>query len=298
MIHRSLKTGGIGIGAKGKGKDTRYGVGLYIADEVNNIDNFERFKKDLPNASKQAYFQLHTTQNPLDENDEGVQMCEPKVWLEWGSSTFREVRQEDSLIWPTVHSGIAYRFDGLRSVNIQLGKTVYPYLFNVIKHDQTVEDYGRESPQYLSQVRAMFAGQEVQSTLLSRSKLAASRCEEEWFTVHRVNGRILSCDPAHTGLKDKAIITSAIWADCIIQNVDGTQEEKELLIFQKYPESVKNMQGFYWEPTNEMLQRYIDAGGKINSLTLETPVTYEQQIALHMAERCRREGIPYRSHHR
>lgn len=295
MIHRSLKSGGIGIGAKGKGKDTRFGVGLYIADEVNNIDNFERFKKDLPNASKQGYFQLHTTQNPLDPTDEGGQMCEPKQWLDWGVATFKEVREDDSLIWPTVNSGIAYRFDGLRSVNLVLGKTVYPYLFNKIKHDQTVEDYGKESPQYMSQVRAMFHGQDVQSTLLSRSKLAASRHEDEWFTLHNVKGRVLSCDPAHTGLKDKAVITSALWGDALVENVDGSQEITELLIFQEYQLSVKNLLGFYWDNESDFFQRFLNVGGKANALTMGTMVTYEQQIALAMAERAVKEGCPFRN---
>ncbi|MFZ8972579.1 MAG: hypothetical protein ACO2ZD_00605 [Pseudomonadales bacterium] len=294
MMHRSFKSGGVSKGSKGKGKDTRYGVGLYIADEINEIEHFERFKRDFANTARNPYFQLQTSQNPKDEQDEGGLLCEPKAWQGWGVDTYKEVREADLLIWPSVQSGITYRFDGLRGVNLTLGKTVYPYLLNPMKHQGTIDDYGADSPEYMSQIRAMFAGEQVQRTLLSRTKLASSRHTDTDYTVLKVRGRGLGIDPAHTGLGDKAVITVGYWADCILHQVDGEQEDAELLVIEDQI-AVKVLNNFKWDDRSHFLERFIALGGDLNSLTLGSPVTYEQQIALEAAQLCKDKGIPYKN---
>ena len=299
IAHRSLKKEGVGIGSKGKGSDSRFGHGVFVFDEINKAESFN-FEKDLANVAGQDWFQMHSTQNPWDEQDLGGRLTTPKMLNGWGYSSFDEIRKEQPIIWPTVRKGIAYRINGLDAVNMVLGKIVYSWQFNQSKHDYIIDSYGKESPEFCSQVLGMYPGGDVDMRLLSQSKLAASRHDDEiGYTLKAVEATVMFCDPAHTGSGDKAVIGTSVFGPAVVTNTDGTQEEKPLFVKKKPMEHVKFINNLKWtgdptpEHTTELM--FIEVGGDINDVTIGAPITYEQQIVIRMAERARDEGIPYKN---
>lgn len=295
---RNLKKQGVMIGVKGVGSDPRSGVGFFVFDEINKAEN-TGFQKDLANISAQDFFQMQSTQNPLDEMDAGGMMAEPKVWKGWGHQSYDEVREHSPVLWPTVKSGLAYRLNGLDSVNIRIGRIVYPYQFSEKKRQKLIDDYGEDSPEYYSQCLAMFPGGDVDTRLLSQSRVAASKHEDEFFTMKEVKGKVEFCDPAHTGQGDKACLGTAEFGDGIVTNTDGSQHEMPLFVVRKPMEHIKFINNFVWEESfdveSRIMQRMGEVGVNINDITVGAPITYEQQIALRMIERAREEGIPLRN---
>ena len=299
IAHRSLKKEGVGIGSKGKGSDSRFGHGVFVFDEFNKAESFN-FEKDLANLAGQEWFQMHTTQNPWDEQDPGGRIATPKMWGEWGCASYDEVRKEKPTIFPTVRKGIAYSINGLESVNMRLGKIVYSWQFSQKNYDNLIDMYGKDSPEMHSQGFGMFPGGDVDMRLLSQSKLAASRHDDEiGFTMKSIDLSVMFCDPAHTGSGDKAVIGTSTSGPAIVTNTDGTQEEK-ILVNKKAPmEHVKFINNLKWtgnptvEHTTELL--FIEVGGDINDVTIGAPITYEQQISIRMAQRALEEGIPFKN---
>lgn len=294
--HRALREG-LAIGAKGATKDKRHGVGLYGIDEINKHENLADFEKDLQNASKQNYFLCATTQNPTDENNAGAQIAAPKMWGDWGYSTFDEVRDADPLLYPSIRSGIVYRMDGYRSVNIVTGKCVYPYLLKQQQIDQVIEEEGENSDVVWSQIRAMFSGATKAKTLITASAIQTSRADHDDYIIIKELDRYLACDFAHSGEGDKAVIGWCKRCIVAVHNSDNTSSEIEMLIFDRAPYSVKFVNNFYWErlsggQENLFYSKFIEVGGNINNLTMGSKVTYEQQIALKIADFCKRYNIP------
>ena len=298
IAHRSLKKEGVGIGAKGKG-DSRFGEGIFVFDEINKAESFN-FARDLSNIAGQDWFQMHTTQNPFDEQDIGGQLATPKMWGDWGQASYDDVRKEKPVIWPTVRKGIAYSINGLWSVNMVLGKVVYNWQFSQKNYDTLVDMYGIESPEFQSQAIGMFPGGDVDMRLLSSSKLAASRHDDEvGYSMQRIQGRVMFCDPAHTGSGDKAVMGTSEFGPGLITNTDGKQEEKPLFVKKRPMEHIKFINNLKWTgdpgPDNITENHFVELDCDLNDVTPGAPITYEQQIAIKMALRAREEGIPYKN---
>jgi len=294
---RNLKKAGKLIGSKNIGSDPRKGIGLIAFDEINRAEN-TAFETELSNVAGQPWFMMLTAQNPRDEMDVGGMFAEPKIWKGFGSSSYEDIRTHAPSIWPTVKSGIAYRLNGLDSVNMRLGKVIYPYQFNQEKHQRLIDDYGETSPEYYSQCLAMFAGGDSNKRLLSQSRLSASKHDEEDFTMTRVRGKVMFCDPAHSGVGDKAVIGTALFGEGIVTNTDGSQSETALFVIRKPMEHVKFVNNIEWTglpESNKFEKLYSDLGGDFNKITVGSKISYEQQITLRMAERAIDENIPYRN---
>ena len=296
---RNLKKAGKLIGSKNIGSDPRVGIGLIPFDELNRAEN-TGFTTELANVAGQDWFQMVTAQNPVDEDDVGGQFCAPKIWKGWGYASFDDIRKEMPTIWPTEKSGIAYRLNGLDSVNMRIGKIIYPYQFHHKKHQRLIDDYGEQSPEYYSQCLALFAGAEIDVRLLSQSRVSKSKHDDEFFTLRNVKGKILFCDPAHTGKGDKAAVGWAEFGDGIITNTDGSQDEIPLFVIREPMEHIKFVNNFTWEADaddteNLFVKKFAELGCDFNDITVGAPITYEEQIALRMAEIAKTKNIPYRN---
>ena len=288
-------------GAKGakdeQGKEsTRVGIQEVDIDEVNEIENIGRFVENLSNMRGNPQFQLRTSQNPELETDSGGFLCEPQMWGNWGFSSYDEVRDADPIIWPTKEGDIVYRFDGHRCLNIMLGKTIYPYMFDERRRARLERVHGQNSAVYQSQARAMFSGESSSDKLLSMSQLKSSRYDDQNFVIRSVKGMSMGVDPAHSGRGDKAVMAILEWADCIIRHPDGQQDRKILLLAEHPLVWIKNVNNFTWDPHggehNDWWEKFVAVGGDVNYLTVGAPVTYEQQIAITMALYQRRLGVP------
>ena len=288
-------------GAKGAKSEMRVGIQEVDIDEINEVENISKFTDNLANMRGNPQFQLRTSQNPESETDSGGILCSPRMWGNWGYSSYDEVRAADPIIWPTDKFDIVYRFDGHRCLNILLGKTVYPYMFDVKRRDKLERENGENSSVYWSQARAMFSGESSNDKLLSMSQFQSSRWSDEHFTISKIHGMSMGIDPAHSGGGDKAVISVLMWADTIVRHPDGQQEKKRMIIADHPLISVVYRNNFKWDPhgadktgdlENDWWAKFVAAGGDINSLTIGGPVTYEQQICIEAATIANRLGIP------
>lgn len=292
---RNLKKGGVMIGTKGLGSDPRKGVGMFVFDEINRAES-TRFRKDLSNVSAQDWFCFISTQNPKDEDDVGGEMASPVKWMNWGVDNYDEVREEQPVIWPTDKSGIAYRLNGMDSVNMRLKKVVYTYQFDQDAEQKLAEEYGRQHPEYYSQCLALFPGADMVPKLLSTARLQASRHDDEHYTFVPGFRWVLFCDPAFTGYGDKAVIGAARFGKAFVTTNSGEQEDAHIIEFQQM-ESVTYVNNFRWDnleenSSNLFVQRYHELGLDFDNLTEGSPISYEQQIALRMEETRRKYNIP------
>lgn len=297
---RNLKKAGKLIGSKNVGSDEREGIGLIAFDEINRAES-TGFMDELANPMGQPWFQMITAQNPRDEADVGGQLATPKVWKNWGPSSFAEIRKDDNAIWPTVKAGIAYRLNGLDSVNMRLGKIVYPYQFNHEKHELLLEEFGESSIEYYSQCLALFSGADMMKKLLSQTRISQSKHLEEDFIMTKIHGKVMFNDPAHSGHGDKACIGTALFGEGIVTNTDGTQEQMPLFVVNQPMEHVNFITNFKWigdpeHPDCSIAEKIFgEIGGDYNNITIGSDVSYEQQIAARMAQRAKEENIPYRN---
>ena len=293
MRLRSLKKGGVLVGSKGRGKDKRMGIGVLIIDEVNRVERLDSFK-DLPNVTRQPYFCGITTQNPTGTDDFGGDITEPRKWGSWGVTNHDAVT-EDMILWPSSRSGITYRLDALDSVNVRLGKVVYTYLVTPEKVEATKRDYGEHSPEYLSQVRAMFPSSSSIETVISKAKLAGSRYDDEWYSFTEIQGKGMFCDPAHSVDGDDAVLQTFQWGQGVVKNIDGTQHEMSLLEFTDPVTYLRLIDGPKWTEDSEFWTRAIELGLDPSKFSYGAPITYEEQIAIQMAYMARLRGVPARN---
>lgn len=280
MRLRSLKKSGVLIGSKGLGKDKRRGVGLTIIDEINRVDRFEA-KKDLSNVSKQNYFQFISTQNPKDPSDFGGQMSRPKPWGDWGPSDVADIGVQD-IIWPTEYSGIAYRIARDESPNIRAAKVIYPYLLHQGKVDQTANDYGEDSPEYRSQILALFSTEGSAPTVISRAKVESSLYDSQAYSFTEEQGRVLFCDPAFSTDGDRAIAQVARFGKGVVRLVDGTQIESPLIEVLSNANTLQIVSGATWNEQSKLWQDMVRLGRDPSVMSYGKTISPDEQIAIKM----------------
>lgn len=305
--YRTLKSEGVAQGMKGNSSDKRETIGIFQIDELPLVKNIGKFESDTANVQRQRFFQLQAFQNPEDETDAGGQMSQPKKWGDWGWSDFNELRKDQPDIWPSEKSGIVYRLPAHKQINVILGKVVYDYLTTQSDIDGIIEDHGKDSREYWSQILAMYPGGGMSNTLLTTSDVTGSKMEVDDYTILRENFKAVGVDPSETELGDNAIITVAKSCECLIRYIDGSTERKNLIIpyspYEGYSGQIRvsHVNNFTWQPichngeVNRFWDRYVAVGGEIKHLTLGAEISYPEQIFLTVAEICKKEGIPLKN---
>lgn len=285
---RNTKKVGKYKGSKTRGKNVERGVFLVVIDEVNEIENFA-FLTTLTNISSQDAFFCVTSQNFKDAEDMGGRMAEPQPFKEGDPQSYEDLDIEEHQWWHSAISGITLRFDGHKSPNILLGKTIYPKLFKQDALERMRRDYGEQSPDYFSQVRSFPVRGDETNSVLSRAKISSSRHTDEHFTLTKLNGRIAHCDPAFGG-RDKAVFGWASFGTAITKDANGKSVEEELIVFSdnfRYVHLTKD--AFY---NDWYLDRLKAAQIDTSWVTLGAPVSYEDQIAIHCKEWLLQNNIP------
>lgn len=284
---QSVKHEGKFRGIKAFGKDVNRGVVLLIIDEINLVDN-HAFIGMIDNLASQDAFMAVTSQNFKEVEDLGGRVTEP-VGTFGGPSSFDELDIEKHMWWHSAKASVTLRFDGHKSPNILLGKTIYPKLFKRENLEFQIQNGGESSPSYFSQVRSFpVRGMETNS-VLSSSKVSASRHKDPYFTILRIITGISFVDPAFGG-RDSAVYGCAHLCEALITDADGTQSKQEIIVFKEFFHKLSLVKDAiyneYW------IDRMKAAGIDTSWITLESTVSYEDQIAVQCKEHNKKNGIP------
>lgn len=167
---------------------------LVIVDEMQTVN--EAIVKACVNLqSGAARFQFIGLGNATSELDPHGQMSEP---LEgWDSIT------PESVKWQTKR-GICIHLDGLDSPNIRAGEDKFPGLLRKRDIEETIRDYGEDSPEFWQQRRGFWAPQGVTRTVLSTTMITKFRAREKaiWSSGFKMGAGL---DPAFEGV-DRCIL--------------------------------------------------------------------------------------------
>lgn len=137
-------------------------------------------------AKRFKFIGLGNADNKLDPHGRA---CEPAQG--WDSIT------PEHQIWPTKR-GICVHLDCYDSPNVKAGRVVYPGLLNQQDIDQTIKDYGEDSPQFWQQRRGFWAPESVSRTVISPALIDKFKAKEKaiWNANFRLGAGL---DPAFEG---------------------------------------------------------------------------------------------------
>ncbi len=133
--------------------------------------------------------------NADDPSDPHGRACEP----ENGWDSINPEMQS----WRT-RRGICLHLDARESPNVKAGKILYPGLVNQQDIDNTIHDYGEDSPQFWQQRRGFWAPEGVSRTVLSWPMLNKFKALQKpvWITEFKLGAAL---DPAFEG-EDRCIL--------------------------------------------------------------------------------------------
>lgn len=282
-------------GTKSFGKDVTRGVLLLIVDEINLIRNHS-FLGMIDNLSSQDSFLSISSQNFKDTQDLGGRITEP-VGLFGGPRSFDELNIDSSIWWHSIKSSVTLRFDGERSPNILLGKTIYDKLFK-LENLQHLSSQGKNHPSYLCQVRSFPTVNSDTNSVLSRAKISASRHLDPFFTLTNLEGGVSFTDPAFGG-RDDAVWGCMYFGKGTITEGDGEQVYQDLVVFKEHFHRLKLVKGAIYpgdprggEGANYWKDRMKAAGIDTSTFFDGQELSYEDQIAIQVKELNRKNGIP------
>jgi hypothetical protein len=165
--------------------DEAQGTGKPIFDAVANLMSDQDFRFVM-------------LANPTKKYSEFGSWCEPKNG--WNS-----VDADSDLWWETKRGGVCIRLDGLRSPNIRLGRTVFPFLITPSYLEQVEKSYGKNSPRYWIFARGWFPPDGLMGYVFPTSVIA--RADKKIEYSERPT-KLASLDPAFEG-GDDCVLTIA-----------------------------------------------------------------------------------------
>jgi len=296
IVLKNVKHVGKYKGQKTRGKEAHRGLFLLGIDEVNEIQNMA-FLSVLPNISSQAEFFGITSQNFKDEQDMGGRLTEPEgeaaAFFDRPMATcYDELDIERDLFWYSKYSSITLRFDGLKSPNILAGRTIYGYLFKQEDLDRIKGTTGEHSLDYFSQVRSFpIRGGELNS-VLSTSKVTASRHKDPYWKLESVSASLGFCDPAFGG-RDKALYGNCKIGMGMVMDGEGNEHRQELVIFEDNFRSLSLVKDAFYN--DYWFERLKALGVDTREFQLDDPVIYEDQLAIQCLEFNQQYGVPARN---
>lgn len=141
-------------------------------------------------------FQFLGLGNADDQLDPHGRMCEPKNG--WDAIT------PEQQLWETKR-GVCVHLDALESPNVKAGKDIYPGLVRQKDIDNTIRDYGADSPQFWQMRRGFWPPEGISRTVLSAPMITKFKAKDKviWVSDY-IAGAAL--DPAFTEGGDRCIL--------------------------------------------------------------------------------------------
>lgn len=258
-----VATGQDGDVAKAVGKILgRHNTNTYAVVDEMQVTNAALVKGATSlqaGADKFEFTGLGNAENELDPHGE---MSEPING--WGSIT------ADSERWETKR-GICIHLDGLRSPRVIEGDDLYPGLLKKQDIEDTIRDYGEDSPDFWSKRRGFWAPQGVTKTVFSVTMIEKFRAREKavWSSSFKMGAGL---DPAFEG-GDRCILR---FGKC--GEFSGTTPIEEPGTFRPIAER----KGTVGIELGERVQIKVSA-------TSEEPVHY--QIVRQVKDECEKRGV-------
>jgi hypothetical protein len=286
IVLQDVKDEGNFRGIKAFGKDVTRGVILLVVDEINMLQS-HAFYDMVDNLQSQPAFQALSSQNYTDPESLGGRITEP-TGLFGGKDKLDDLDIEEDQYWHSQKSSVTLRLDGHRSPNILANRNIYLKLFTLENRQTLMENGGESSPSYYCQARSFPVHSNENNSVLSRSKISASRHTDPWYTILSVEGSAAFVDPAFGG-NDSAVYGSCYWATAAVKDADGNQRNENLIIFDDFFHKVSLVKGAtyndYW------IDRLREADIPTSEFTVGSEVSFEEQIAITLKEYCKKRHI-------
>lgn len=268
---------------------------LMVLDEVNRVKS-PAFLEGLSNITSQEGFYAHTSQNFKDPADMGGRLAEPRSFH--GSPDSYDQLTHDMRVWYSFSSSITIRFNGLLSPNLlahcEPGEEIYPYLFKIVNLEHIIETYGKQSPEYYSQVLSFPVDTMEVTSVISSSTIRRSRIEDPHYTMIKRLGKVAFGDPAFGG-SDLCLWGSFLVALCKVADPGGHYTDQTLFISESQMRRMKLNRDLLVDSAFLMRLSALSVRHRIDLAHFieGKPVSYEDQIAVQYAEHCIANSIPY-----
>jgi len=273
-------------GIKAFGKDVTRGVVLLVVDEINMLQS-HAFYDMIDNLQSQPAFQAVTSQNYTEPTSLGGRITEP-TGLFGGKDKLDDLDIEDDQYWHSQKSSLTLRLDGHRSPNILANRNIYDKLFTLENRQTLKENGGEESPSYYCQARSFPVAGNADKSVLSKSKITASRYSDPFYTLINIKETIGFCDPAFGG-NDQAVVGFLKFGLANVTEPDGTVIQQEIVVFDDFFHNIPLVKSAvvndYW------ISRIKEAGIEINQFTVGGDVSFEDQVAINCKEWCNKKGV-------
>lgn len=241
----------------------------------------QAFLKVLPNLTSNFNFHAITDCNPeLIPGNLDTELGKPK-------SGFRKLNLDSDYAWDSAYGSRTYRFDGLKSPNMELTRTRWPYIFDRKRLQYFEEAYGKGNPKYNAQVRGLSLTGLGGFFVTSLGQIEAGRVfkEFEWTDAPKENIGFL--DAGFGG--DPAIFTHLAVGEARdtlhpegFQVVNGN-EQIEIRVSAEGPAD------------EEWLEKIKLARGDSGGVSEGQILSLERKLAIDTALECRKRNILYRN---
>ena len=143
-------------------------------------------------------FRMVQLANPTRRYSEFGSWCEPK-------NGWKSVDPDIDTHWDTKRGGICLKLDGLKSANIKIGRTIFPFLIRQDYLDNVATAFGVGSPRWWTFVRGWFAPEGLFGITFPSAVLTKA---ERKFEYQFEPTRIAALDPAFEG-GDQCVLSIA-----------------------------------------------------------------------------------------
>lgn len=275
-------------GQKTKGKDKSKGLMLVALDEASEFKSLA-FAQSIHNLSSQPGFFAFITTNFKDQEDLAGIFCQPSGVF-GGPKTYDDLDVDSSLWWISQQGSITLRFDCEIGPNIMAKRVIYEYLIKEKDMARLEESGGgKDSLIYMSQARSFPIKGGANNSVLSRSKISASRHQDPNFQLHGIRGNVAFVDLAFGG-RDSAVYASAAFGNATVLDEEGLPQEQDLLIFSDHMTKLKLVNDAFWN--DYWRGRCEDIGLSTKNFPNGSEVSVEQQLAIQCRELNRQNNVP------
>lgn len=160
-----------------------------VIDEADNDYNMAIWKA-IANLGTSGEFTVVGLANPIDRNSAFGMNCEPRDG--WNS-----IDINSSFEWVSRTGYTVMRLDGLESPNVKSGHNIYPFLLTKRGVEDIIYEFGENSPNYLTYVRAWFPDTGSFNTFFTGDLV--SRVEEQKIKFYGDSTPVAACDPSLGG---------------------------------------------------------------------------------------------------
>jgi len=265
-------------GAKSSDRDQSTGWLIAYLDEIA-LHPTQAFLEVLPNLTSNYNFHFFTDCNPeLVPGQLDTELGKPK-------GGYRKLDLDSDFRWLSAYGTVTYRFDGLKSPNMEFSKDRYPYIFGRKRLHYFEDAYGKGNPKYNAQVRGLSPAGMDGFFVTSLEKLEAGKVFKQFQWLEKTPHEVGFLDPGFGG--DPAIFTHLSVG--LIRDLSTPEGFEAIVCREQFEIPVRPSA----EIDEEWLPKIFRARGNLGEMKMGDKLDPGKQLAIEAAIACIDRGIPY-----